>query len=1474
MASNQVPVVSFLEVGGKVLSGEEFEEYCKDHGLCKRCAKVKTHRRVLKLFGKGSKFEPLTLHDEETGEYSVYKGYCLQPTCYTLGQAKRLLGEGGRGSDGAAGRRSGRRSRGGLSRVSNRGRRRRSASSDDDDDASVGSTMSAMSAMSSASMASVKSMTSFIGNLAKGTSKRFKGPKRNLSIHSSGSSVASDFSSDEFSLDGSDDGFAMTEEPEEGDINPIVQHRIEQLVQFDYFVVLDLSKVELRPEDVDAIAGAIEKTQTLETLILDKCKIKDEAFAKIMAALVNSGFPELKKLSARQNKLGHKSAAALAPILEKSTTLTELDIHENSLGSKGAGALLTALAKNPKPALHTLHMAQNEIWDLDDGTFLRKNRSLKIFNLDGNYLHDEGVDTLALAIADNPRSKIEQLFLGWNGVGDDGAIALGRMIEKNRTLQVLGLTENEITNVGARALLSSLPENYTVKEIQGLYHNHIERKFIIVAIKRLLHRAGERAVEEEAGTKQADEDNEEAKLPEGDDVSVASGGSLKFDAQIQNEEEPANFYPPPSPTTQTQVKETVALEVIETWDWGTFGMDASEPKKEELDNLKMPDIDDDNEEAAPPTSLEDPGLGSFGEDRLTVFQSAPLAYFDRKTTEHHAVPLLDFEYEATEIKESLKDSKALGGKVNLEFETATSDRLKSYFSAGASSVLHFSCYGQENCVTLENGFGYMTPLSQDDLKSYVSSVAGKLQLVVVSAYHATDIAKAFLDAGVKHVVCLKQEGVYRDEGTVTFTKGLYEALAQNKPLKEAFNVALDTVRRSSKAVTHDLLERYTLLPDEPKDETYHSINVFYQSPIQKRPGFIKGDTSMLPALPDNFVGREVDMYEILESLRVDDVVRVGGLPGSGKATVVCAVSHYILNRPKSFLISNVFWLPAAKGIVPDEDTLYGDLCLCAAAMIESTEDIWETDEFSEARERILIELEDQRNVLVIDGRLFESEAAGENLEQFCSHLLNEAKIKIILLTSNEGDSVAHSKTEETIIDIGPLDLRSSAILFGSTSPHISSQGCPAARTPEEFASYMVPPSVSKLSEDSTHSSRRMEELYMRMGGGNPADIMSTASSISFEDFNELLRFAQRPEVRVDSAGALQGEIINRTESMNKAVKHKNYARARDYAETIEELESLKKKFPSLSDLVGQERKMKREINAFLAQRKYDDVTVMKRKLLALKKIINKEKDAQPDQGSKYTATGKLAELQAQMDNMLKMAESMGKSLSAVDNSWMDDVDNVTLSIGQDNGACILKIYHGDAVNYQVGEGLSALLCWTNEACDLSTYEKGEEILRLGGEVLVDDIEALPRINETIYGPVKSLAGEAAFLGPKKYGELAPQCLVLSASPLSPTNDDNDWDGDKNDPDSRHFMEIALRASYRSSFAAMTKNSVKSVGVQMITTKETGTTYETTLQIGLRTIVEESKFSSLRSIDLCASSSKEATTLINMAMKMGLEVVTP
>ena len=1473
------PTVSFLEVDGKVLSGEEFEEYCKDHGLCRRCARVKTHKRSLKLFGRGKKWEPLTLHDEESGEYTVYKGYCLQPTCYTIGQAKRLLGESGN-------RRKTRRQR--MTKKFKNRRRRTKRNPE------TGSVMSGDSGDDDDDDKSVSSFMSGLGSILSGASFRSSKHKNRLS---SASSTASLVSSYDFSDDDTIDS-AMTPMPVtliDGEVSPIVKHRVEQL-EHDYFTVMDLSKVELREVDIDAIVSALLTANTLEAVVMDKCKLKDDGLERVCAALIEAGHTTIKRLSLRQNQIGNQGAASFYKLLETSATLEILDLSENSISSRGACSVIGALHKNPNTAIKTLNLAQNEIWDMDDGSFLKNNTTLKTCNLDGNFMHDEGAEQIADAIASNPKSVIERLYLGWNGIADDGASALAKMMEANATLQVLGLAENDISNTGARAILSALAVNTSVREISGLYHNQIDRKFIIVAIKRLLHRYGER----NQGAAASSED-ESAPAPSGDAVDLtavrevekatgdaksddSSETSLNWAAQLYSTEEAEQEKEVATVHQDSIRRSSVALEAIETWDWGTFGIEEIEaagdgpaspshsPKNEVKDAVAV-------EPAIPAPHLS----GELPTDRVTVFQSCPLAYFNRQSQEHHAVSLIDFEYESRNLKEALEDDIGLGAKIEVEFENATSDRFNVFFSHGGSSVVHFSCFGHPDFLAMENGFGYMQALSSDDLRRYVSYAKGNVKVVLVSSNHPEKIAKAFIGAGVPHVVCCRRDGVFRDAGSVEFAKAFYQALAKNKSLKEAFDVAVEAVRTSPLVKTNrGFAHKYLLLPEKPDGDPYHDTKVFFQNQLRKRPEVVMPDTSTLPKVPEHFVGREVDMYEILESLRVDDVVRVGGPPGCGKASVVAAVSRYVLERPKSFQINSVFWLPPPKGVVAEEDTLYGDLDFVMSQLIEAEDDIWDEEDYTDARDRILVELEGKRVVFVIDGRHFESEAAGENLERFLSYLLNEVSLKIILLTATEvkgsATRTSRSRSEETIINIGPLDFKSSAVLFGESSKFVSITGCPVAHTAEEFAGFLVPPSVAQTVDQPTRSkttSNRQKTLYEKMGKGNPRAIVETAANMPGSEFLELLSTARRPEIKVTSAGALESQVIKRTAQRDKAIKYKNFARAQDLASILEELDGLREKFPSLTDLLAQERSMKRELTGALAQRKYDQANKIKRKMLALKKTIMKEKNAQPTvSAAKYTAGGKLQELQAQMDNMLKMAADMGKSLSEMDASQtlQDDADSAKFTISRESGPLILHINYGTLVDFDFTAGTSGMVCWSNESLDLSLYGAGQEILEYGGDALQEALSEVPTVIETQWGPVKCETGTAARIGPRAFSKLVASFLVCAVSPLSPSNDDDDWDGDENqDADALHYLDTSVRSAYRSSFRMINDTPLEAVAFTTNTTKQTGGTYDRTLSVGLQTLVEEAKFTKLKSVYLFTSSKKESTTLIKMALDMGLTV---
>jgi hypothetical protein len=66
------------------------------------------------------------------------------------------------------------------------------------------------------------------------------------------------------------------------------------------------------------------------------------------------------------------------------------------------------------------------------------------------------------------------------------------------------------------------------------------------------------------------------------------------------------------------------------------------------------------------------------------------------------------------------------------------------------------------------------------------------------------------------------------------------------------------------------IERYVLLPRKVEDDPYHDVPIFFTKSVP--PMGIREDNGdepvqdVIPRLPKHFIGREVDMYEVLEAL--------------------------------------------------------------------------------------------------------------------------------------------------------------------------------------------------------------------------------------------------------------------------------------------------------------------------------------------------------------------------------------------------------------------------------------------------------------------------------------------------------------------------------------------------------------------------------------------------------------------------------
>lgn len=1453
------------------LGGEELEEYCKKHGLCHLCAQTRTHRRLFRL-KKKNQWQPLTVGNN--GEYIVYKGYCVQPGCFTMEQAQRLLGEIGpdepeppksspqdpesafvEGQNEEASKKD----RKGISRLL-LGRAKKKHTGGSSIPGGTGS-FDGMTGFSTAPKSTSR----------KGTSKNSETPTTQSESSASRSTIRSEIRRDDDDVSVASNYSSMTSATN-------VRLTLSQLLQENAGTILDLSATRLHHNHITELVNALGVATSLETLILENCKLNDNEIEILANGLAGAAMvAPIKRISFRSNRMGNRGAVSLHAWFSTTTTLEELDLSKNQIGSRGAASTLHAFRDNRNCRVRMLNMAHNEIWDPDDGTFFAANRSLELINLEGNFIHDEGIEAIAKGIVANKRCTLQRLYLGWNGIGDEGCMQLAKMLERNRSIVTLGLGENDITSVGARALLAALATNTTLRDITGLYHNQIDRKFIVAAIKRLLQSRVQVVDGKDLNEMSPDLIFEES-LSAMDTLAEPLGSHLPTSAEEMSESSldwADKLYAPGH--------EGRIIPMVERNDPGVplgnfdkkmeHGPDctcatckASASQKEEIPSAPI-------SRAPPPTSNNRPKPLVFQPmpepqtdfDRVMVFQSAPLAFFNRDTTMHHAVPLHDFDYERHALIKAVEASDKLGATIELEIEPGFIDRVRTFFDKGTSRVLHLSCYGHPEQLAFENGSGYIETMATEELRNLVKAQnAGPcpLKLVVVNSFHSGRIGKAFVDAGVPHVVCCHHTEIFRDKAATCFVKSLYRGLAENRSLKQAFTMAQEAVRveEVSKHV-----DRYVLLPQKAEDDPYHDVPIFYTNPVPAT-GIREADDvddenlpQIFPSLPRHFIGREVDMYEVLEALRVDDVVRIGGPKGSGKSALAAATCRYVAQRRKMFGYDEVFWLPAAHGVVPQPDTLFADLCELVNRMMKGG-DMFEDEETMEINDRIQIELEGTRALIAIDSRKFSSEVAAENLELFVGELLNkpEINVKVLIVGSAHGDTEEEAETDT--IKLKPIDFKSTALLFGEVSRFITANGCPAAQSPDEFAALMVPPSVAKIKDQTKFSSTRRTHLMELLGNGNPLDVIKSGKNMPASAFIQLIGLANTPEIQVDSHKSLEAALDKWKRQRDIAVKSKNYLRATDLDRVIAEIEELRPKFPSLTDLQNKEQELQRKLNLAMSKKQYTAGNSIKREILSLKKVIMQEKRAS---SASQHAKEQIEEIQRQMSTIMRIAHA---SFSDLDNLVTPEVSAASFSLGSAYHHCRVAIYPGSVVHFDPGNDLGAIICWTNECCDMLLTENSRDLIGYGGSSLARDIGSLPGITKTRWGLAKCGTGNAVIVGPGNYQDLQVHCVILAVGPLSPIGDDRI---DANDEDNLHYVKIMMRSCIRSALILAKHSQVQSVGFPTLTTAIGGETYEQTLLMGLKILVEEVKHSDLNTLHIVGRDEEESTKLIAMAIEMGL-----
>lgn len=210
---------------------------------------------------------------------------------------------------------------------------------------------------------------------------------------------------------------------------------------------LDISGNKLNAVAMKAIAGALCSTPSSTT---DIQEVGDKGGPGM------SCHPPLEFLDVSRNPLGDEGGAALLLTLAvgrgASKTLKVLKMTETGLSGETAAALEVALSP-PGVSNTDVDVTGDEGGrpDAQPGA-ARGLPQLRTLDLSKNKLGPRGATGLAGALSRGGASLLETLSMGYNEVGDEGAMALGRSAGKE--LKVLDLSGNSLSGEGVRAVLS------------------------------------------------------------------------------------------------------------------------------------------------------------------------------------------------------------------------------------------------------------------------------------------------------------------------------------------------------------------------------------------------------------------------------------------------------------------------------------------------------------------------------------------------------------------------------------------------------------------------------------------------------------------------------------------------------------------------------------------------------------------------------------------------------------------------------------------------------------------------------------------------------------------------------------------------------------------------------------------------------------------------------------------------------------
>ena len=257
-----------------------------------------------------------------------------------------------------------------------------------------------------------------------------------------------------------------------------------------------------------------------------------------------------------------------------------------------------------------------------------------------------------------------------------------------------------------------------------------------------------------------------------------------------------------------------------------------------------------------------------------------------------------------------------------KIEAATISNFRSVI-ADAPFAIHFTGHGIKNdknalgpaylqykdkgdILLLEDENGMADYLFEEDLKKLVQiSKANKqyshhYEVVFVSSWYSEFAGKVFLSSGARHVIWIKQNERISDKASLRFSKVFYETLFVKKySVCKAFEIAKEDIRtliNNGEANKFILMVNNNEMTNKSQKHVWFPIATFKEGKLTKHgndPIF-----NSIPTIPDNFRGRQQEIWEVISLISKSRLVNILGPPGIGKTSISRFIWNHLKDRKK------------------------------------------------------------------------------------------------------------------------------------------------------------------------------------------------------------------------------------------------------------------------------------------------------------------------------------------------------------------------------------------------------------------------------------------------------------------------------------------------------------------------------------------------------------------------------------------------